>query len=305
MKKTIFYFLLLVLFCHSCSDDTNVTYERQGWRENINLYGDIQSYAMYCYDVEDKFGELVESLQEKVIYKFNERGDVSEAAIYDNKGLLAEKLHCKYNSNFQLIEEAMYDDTGTRSDKTIYKYNTNGKLISKTLLYDNLVEEKIVYNYNPKGYIENELRYDKEGVLREKVQYKYATNGKLIEQSVFYDCSLYEKLAYKYNKDGLLLEVAKYNNRGELEIKHIYEYNTKGKVIESATYEDDGIQNRVCFKYENNKIIEDLLYNSDDRVYRKVSHKRDSRGNIIESITYDSEAMIPQILKRVEITYRK
>ena len=83
--------------------------ERKGWSEG-SLYGDVESIAITYYALTEKFGELVkDEIYGKKVYKFNPKGDVTEAARYNSDGSLDNKYLYKYDSQGNCIEEVEYE----------------------------------------------------------------------------------------------------------------------------------------------------------------------------------------------------
>ena len=100
-----------IVACNSLSttDVKIVVPQRQGWDNEIPLYGDVESVTISEYGVEDKFGEVVKGdLESRVIVKFNEKGDVIEGTQYNSDGSLDSKYIYKYDSKGNIIECTKY-----------------------------------------------------------------------------------------------------------------------------------------------------------------------------------------------------
>ena len=107
--------------------------ERQGWREDIPLYGDVESVAVTKYKLEEKYGEVVRGdIEDCEKYFFNQAGDVIERDKYDTDGSLREKHIYKYDASGNMIEVAVYNYDGSLSDKCILKYDSSGNVIENT-----------------------------------------------------------------------------------------------------------------------------------------------------------------------------
>lgn len=106
--------------------------ERQGWWEDFPLYGDVESFVMTKYKLEDKFGEVVRGdILGCRKYYFNDAGDVIGYATYNSDGSLYDKYIYKYDSSGNVIEQARYYSDGSLYYKHIYKYDSSGNKIEK------------------------------------------------------------------------------------------------------------------------------------------------------------------------------
>ena len=155
--------------------------ERQGWKGS--LYGDVESVTISEYDLKEKFGEVVKGdLEERVVGRFNEKGDVIEGAEYNSDGSLDEKIIYKYDSKGNEIERAEYNSDGSLDDKLIYKYDSKGNKIEQAFYNsDGSLNEKIIYKYDSKGNEIERARYNSDGSLDRKLIYKYDSKGNIIE----------------------------------------------------------------------------------------------------------------------------
>ncbi len=97
--------------------------ERQGWREDIPLYGDVESVAVTKYKLEEKSGEVVRGdIEDCEKYFFNQAGDVIERDKYDTDGSLDEKTIYKYDASGNMIEETVYSGEALLPDRqTVYE----------------------------------------------------------------------------------------------------------------------------------------------------------------------------------------
>ena len=159
--KRIFLFLTALFLFTSYSIAKPKAPERQGW-DNYPLYGDVEEVTISEYELSEKFGEEVKgNLSSKELYKFNERGDVIEAARYNSDGELYDlygnaKAIYKYDSNGNEIEEADYNSDGELFWKKNSKYDSKGNQIEWA-------------------------HYNSDGELRWKIIPKYDSMGNLIE----------------------------------------------------------------------------------------------------------------------------
>ena len=119
MKRLFFAIALVAVSClsmsayaidsQSDSSSKPEAPERQGWREDIPLYGDVESVVVATYKLEEKFGEVVRGdIESSEKYYFNKAGDVFEKAVYNSYGSLRVNYFFKYDASGNMIEEDRY-----------------------------------------------------------------------------------------------------------------------------------------------------------------------------------------------------
>ena len=141
MKKSIlFTALVALLVATSCAGSGTTSEEtatpakkkapeREGWGDD-SLYGDVESVSITIYDVAEKFGEIVkDKVDDKDVYRFNQKGDVIEMANHNSDGSLEGNCLYKYDSQSNMIEEAKYNPDGSLRYKYLYKYDSQSNKI--------------------------------------------------------------------------------------------------------------------------------------------------------------------------------
>ena len=152
------------------------------FKENINMKG-VKTETISEYNIVQRFGENVDSLELKWIYKYDKEGNNIENSLFSPSNeyqIVSNKLIrkrrseeddlskfiYKYDSNNNKIEYSNYDSDGSLLSKRIYKYDSN----------NNKIEES---NYNSEGELT-----DGRFLLGElsKIIYKYDSNNNVTEQ---------------------------------------------------------------------------------------------------------------------------
>ena len=124
MKRLFFAIALVAVSClsmsayatdsQSDSSSKPEAPERQGWREDFPLYGDVESVVVAIYELEEKFGEVVRGdIVDCAKYYFNKAGDVIERDKYNSYGSLRGKDVYKYDTSGNMIEGDRYSSDGS------------------------------------------------------------------------------------------------------------------------------------------------------------------------------------------------
>ena len=177
MKRLFFAIALVAVSClsmsayatdsQSDSSSKPEAPERQGWREDFPLYGDVESVVVATYKLEEKFGEVVQGdIVDCEKYYFNKAGDVIERDKYNSYGSLRGKDVYKYDTSGNMIEGAGYNSDGSLLCKEIYKYDTSGNMIEEALYnYDGSLDEKLIYKYDTSGNVIEKSKYYGDALL--------------------------------------------------------------------------------------------------------------------------------------------
>jgi hypothetical protein len=197
MKRLFFAIALVAVSCLSTSayatDSQNDSSskpeapERQGWREDIPLYGDVESVVVTTYKLEEKFGEVVRGdIESSEKYYFNKAGDMIEWAGYNSDGSLRGKDVYKYDTSGNMIEWALYDSDGSLDEKHTFKYDTSGNMIEWAWYNSGgSLDNKHTYKYDSSGNQIETAYYGSDGSLRYKIIYKYDASGNIIEETTY------------------------------------------------------------------------------------------------------------------------
>ena len=307
MRRIILFVILGMFVTTSCinrnnnlSSRSNIALEkkrpeapkRKGWHEDIPLYGNINSIEITKSKLKDSFGKVVkDGVENRKIYKFNQRGDVVEGTSFNSDGTIEWKGMYRYDSQGNQIEaRAQYYDGGILVvSNSIYKYDSQGHKIEESWYNDSSLKWKKIYKYNSRGNRIEEASYNSDGSLERKDVYKYDSIGHQIEWARYYGGGLLaSKSIYKYNLRGNMIEVASYKSDGSLYCREIYKhkYDSRGNITENTTH-----CGSLCFKHlysydASGNRIEESSYDG----YGSLNWKKkyNSYGNVIELMKFDS-----------------
>lgn len=266
-------------------------------------FGEVQKGEKSDGQAEDLFneeGKLVERkfinfFGNKVVKKYNDKELELEALFVDEKGGLISKTIYKYDDKGNTIEENYYDSNAKLERKIIAEYDEKSNMTKMdSYELDKLLETtKYTYIYDNDG---NKLEingslYDLEGNLSDEIRdvNEYDSRGNLLQEMRFnLKGDLEYKYTYKYDKNDNEIEFFNYNPVGNLTFTRSKIIDDKGNIIE-----EERISNSDSIKEYNGNINEcdvrfvpvNVLYNSEIRRetyqydnYRNVTKKTEYRG---------------------------
>ncbi len=223
--------------------------------------GDLSSTSLYIYDnnriIEVNSYLIDGSLNGKMIYTYDEKGNNTEKTNYNSDGSLIFKFTYNYNSKKYKTEENRFDSDGKLDNKYTYKYNENGA-----------ITEAYQSDYEHVRRIQAYKDSDGRGIRTEVYQSRLSSDG-----------SFSTKETFIYDNNGNITSRSSYSADGHIVAKEIYKYNDKGDELEDYTtvYQNDGT---ILLSFNNS-----TKYDKYDKLgnwLRKSSYKNFKIQNITE-----------------------
>jgi len=304
--------VILILFgCKSQKNDDSDAYE-------MKLKGKVKSIYYSIYEARKSNGLILKGSKcsdcaNDNFLLFNKNGNIEENITYYDNGELSKIIYA-YNNKGEIILEVEYDLDGVLKNKYIYEYDKKGNK-TKTESYSNeKIDYQTIFEYDDNNKLIVSYHYDLdkwigvnlENFLDSKTTYKYDINGNLIEQSTYSRSgSLEKRLSKKYDKNIVVVVHTLTIGNYLKDIRSDYKYDEFGNEIESITYNDDGTEKvKTVSYYDNNnnkikKIYQSYIQDFVDSTF--YSYEYDV-NNWIKKITYNSSKE-PVYIDEREIVY--
>lgn len=228
-----------------------------GWEyENNKAYQNIEGFKKGIVTYSNKNGDVLKINE----YALKENGDtlgtIPTKYIYNKKGKIIKSESERFRTEFE------YDKQGNLSKQISGSLTSSGTMNYPTT---------VVYNYDLKGYILEELTYNYNEQLTSSVLYEYNSLNLLkysIEKQI--DLNKQKEYFYSYDFDGRIASMVIKEGGKVWDVK--YTYNEFGKLIEKQTISEKIYPNqRIPISYD----LESLNY------------KYTSPGNYVERFFYD------------------
>jgi len=180
--KTLFTMFFCVLFAMAGAQPKN------DWQED-QLRGKVKSLRAIPYKV-----------------KGGEGTTFSKGEIEDDDDLVVFKMSNIYNKYKRYNPEGMLVETRFLfKDETIYLrseyyYNPQGKLFMERQNSD-----KIMFVYDPQGFLVKEVTYSPGGFLKSHIDYEVDTQGRREKETYYMSNAPTESTTYQYNRKGQVI----------------------------------------------------------------------------------------------------
>jgi len=203
MSKSItnvWVILLFFLFFSGCVFFISCTSEKvKNSLTEQNLNGKVKSLIETTYTV-DSSGKITDSnFLEKILYRFNSRGNKIEEIHYHPDSL---------------------DELAT------FKYNTSGKKVEKRWRdTNNELDHIATFRYDKKGNNIEKRWSETDGSLMKKEIYLFDENGnKTVEEIISIEDSMSERRTFSFDYQHNLIEEIRYNSDDSIPHRYSYTY---------------------------------------------------------------------------------
>jgi len=195
--------------------------------------GKLISTTFYTFNdagnqIEKTIEEMDESNQKvitKTTYKYNTDGNIIESNTMQG-GKLTDKNIYKYNEKGYLTEYFVYNPDGSISNRFVYKNDANGNRVEEVqYLSDGSSMGKYTYKYDDKGNKIEWNSYNQDGSLFSKTYFKYDGKGNMVENGSYMNGKVSNKYTVKYDSNGNIIEQINYDDSGKPYMKRINKYN--------------------------------------------------------------------------------
>ena len=196
-----------------------VHYDTSGARVEV-------SYSYY-----NPRGFLESRTYRKYEYETNEQGQTVKILIYNDQHYLVEKIILRYNEKGNVIEQIVQEPGGNIVGKELNDYDLSGKLVEHSRYGQDGVKLKSVkYFYGPNGKkeVETNVEFVRDtGEFREiKYNFTYGGDGKLVEMNdkLFRTYYFYDDLNNLAEAVKFLIDTGRDSSQDFLVAKTVYRF---------------------------------------------------------------------------------
>lgn len=152
MRRNISCILVatVALVLSGCGSKSDRAYDY----EYYGLNTPVKSVKVTTYDAESKFGDVVKgdlAREGHYVAKFNDVGNLTSVASYDDDGELRGMDKYKYNGHDMLVEMSSYDDEGELNYQFVYEYDGERVATMTQANYWNDTEDVTRYDHTWDG----------------------------------------------------------------------------------------------------------------------------------------------------------
>lgn len=151
------------------------------------------------------------------------------------------------------------------------------------------LDHSSIYVYNQKGQLEKIAHYDPDGSDRGRIEYRYDSEGRLIERKTYVGAKeLFHKGIITYPAKLQSLEKTDSYHEGRVVPGYqlLSTFNEKGELIERLTLKHDGSpDHKIIYSYDDKGNLTKEAHYNEKNVYswaHLYSYKFDNRGNWVE-----------------------
>lgn len=227
----------------------------------------------------------------------------------------------EYDSMGNTVREVKYSFDGIAEEGIERKYDDASRLVEEVYIAEGEVAERKSYNYNEKGFIEQEIKhyldgsadtilyfYDEEDRLTGKelrdsdgvVEFsqKYEHKGDKLVTERHYDEAerLTSEKTFSYDEQGRLVESTEWNDEEDRLMRNVVEFDDQGKQIGTLFYIDNKLRGKTILTYNDKSHVEKITEETPGEIHFVYLHY-DGNGNVIRQEEYNQHE---ELLNRVE-----
>ncbi len=149
--------------------------------------------------------------------------------------------------------------------------------------------EKIVYNFDQKGYETGTLRFDANGNFDRRWVYDYDEKMKKTGLTVYgAKDSLISKFTYRNDANGNCIESDSYDAQHIMTGKTTYKCDEAGNKLEERSFDSEGkLKSRTTYSYDKDgNTLETGDYSVNDLLSFRITYTYDGSGNVKTSTFY-------------------
>jgi len=179
--------------------------------------------------------EPSKKLSSKNVFKYDEKGNMTELSSYTSDGKLVSTIKTSYDANGAVTSEQTILGNGNVELTSTIKSDAKGNRIEQQDVRSNATTNLFNYNYfyvyDEKGQLLERTAFRGNNTLAFKYIFKYDAAGNKIEWTQGgSDGSIVGKVLYKYDDKNNLTEEIVYDSKGEVKstFTYTYEFDKKG-----------------------------------------------------------------------------
>lgn len=198
-------------------------------------------------------------------------------------------------SSFSLLRPSIYNRTDWHKDGlqgrvkvlTVKEYAAT----SVSTQQDELLESSIRY-YNEQGFLTEIKEFNGDGTLAQRQVFVY-TKKETRREELFYDenGALFEKIITKLNFAGSPIQSVVMDAHGNVQEKNTYQYDEKERLLKQSGYDASGkLAEKSYYTYQNDVLNQYLSFSEYEN--KKILYKYDAQKNPVELLVYHSKTNV-------------
>lgn len=298
MKKTNLIFSVVIiigLILTSCSKK-----EAKNDLEIAGLKGKVKSITlkqslssddeMYIAEIH-KYNLLGYEVEKEEFYN----GEHKEKYTRDNKNNIIEKKGHGVNA------EGFNDDWMIKN-----KFNNQNKLIESTHFSGNKISTINEFKYDDNGNLISDITtYPKEDTDENSTSYKYDENNNIIEMIektsiIKKNNPSYNKLVFKYDSNNNKVYESEVDEKGDTGISREFKYDDNNNIIEEKYTYNNGKPFITKYYYNEDKLVEEKLFNKEGSLDGITSYEYDKVGNWIKKTNNSTNGKLSVTVRLIE-----
>jgi hypothetical protein len=232
----------------------------------------------------------------------------TKQSVYFSDGTLDEYTTSTWNSSYVHVDnEARYSASGAMLEQVEFAYNEDKGFITTKLTRDveMRLKNRVVYQYNPQGYLHRESLADNKGKVVSTYEYAYDNRGNRISRTILNRAG--QKLAetvYTFDNQGRMLTSQTRDFMESAISSTRYSYDAQGNLVKQEVLNNDGRATAVINAvWQDGNEVRNEMVSADGKVQMRVTNEYDKDGALIKKTIENFQGESKQIMQ-YEYTFR-
>jgi hypothetical protein len=229
-------------------------------------------------------------------------------SVFFSDGTLDEYTTSQWDSSFSHVDnEARYSASGAMLEQVEFAYNDDKGFITTKITRDveSRLKNRVVYQYNPQGYLFRESLVDNKGKVVSTYEYAYDNRGNRISRIIKNRAG--DKLAetvYTFDNQGRMTTSQTRDFMESAISSTRYSYDVQGNLVKQEVLNNDGRATAVINAvWQDGNEVRNEMVSADGKVQMRVTNEYGNNGELVKKTIENFQGESKQIMQ-YEYTFR-
>ncbi|MDR0495769.1 MAG: hypothetical protein LBG95_09125 [Treponema sp.] len=220
--------------------------------------------------------------------------------VYFADGSLDEYTEYGWDKSFTHKDnETRYSASGSMLEQIEYTYDKGNVTTKITKDVEMRVKNRIVYQYNPQGYLWRESLVDNKGKVVSTYEYAYDSKGNQTNRIIKNRAG--DKLAettYTYDDQGRMIQSQTRNFSENNGSSTIYSYDAQGNLVKQVVMDVNGKTSSVINAvWQQGREIKNEMLSADGTVRMRITNEYGDNGELLKKTVENLQGASKQIMQ--------
>jgi len=223
-------------------------------------------------------------------------------------GSLDEYTTSQWDSSYSHVDnQARYSASGAMLEQVEYAYNDDKGYITTKITRDveSRLKNRVVYQYNPQGFLFRESLVDNKGKVVSTYEYSYDSKGNRVSRVIKNRAG--DRLAetvYTFDNQGKMIKSQTRDFMESAISSTEYQYDAQGNLVKQLVLNNDGKPtSTINAVWQGGQEIRNEMVSADGKLQMRVTNEYGENGELVKKTIENFQGDSKQIME-YEYTFR-